>query len=114
MSLEGKATVKVEEVALNANGTSNITEMWNALDHAFLFIDHCESKYRQFAMRRWRTGERMTEYMDELIWWFRKARPDCYASFQDKEVKNKLLTGLPVKVMEIVAGYLDVRAAEIA
>ncbi len=53
MSLEGKAAPKVEEVVMNAEGTSNITEMWNTLDHAFLPIDHCESKYRQFAMRRW-------------------------------------------------------------
>ncbi len=49
MSLEGKAALKVEEVVMNANGTSNLTEMWNAHDHAFLPIDHCESKYKQFA-----------------------------------------------------------------
>ncbi len=40
MSLEGKAALKVEEVVMNANGTSNLTEMWNALDHSFLSIDH--------------------------------------------------------------------------
>ncbi len=114
MSLEGKAALKVEEVIMNANGTSNLTEIWNALDHAFLSIDHCESKYRQLAMRRWRTGERMTEYMDELICLFRKARPGSPESFQNEEVKNKLLAGLPFQVMEIVAGYLDVMAAEIA
>ncbi len=95
MNLEGKATLKVEEVVMNANGISNLTEMWNALDHAFLPIDHCESKYRQFAMRRFRNGERMTEYMDELICLFRKARPGGAESFQNDEVKNKLLAGLP-------------------
>ncbi len=36
---------------MNADGMSNFTEMWDALDHAFFPIDHCESKYRQFAMR---------------------------------------------------------------
>ncbi len=75
MSLEGKAALKVEEVVINTSGMSNVTEMWNALDRAFLPIDHRESKYRQFAMRRWHTGERKTEYMDELIRLFRKARP---------------------------------------
>ncbi len=29
MSLEGKAALKVEEVIMNANGTSNIIEMWD-------------------------------------------------------------------------------------
>ncbi len=52
MSLEGKAALKVEEVVTIANGTSNVPEMWNALDRAFLTIDHRESKYRQFATRR--------------------------------------------------------------
>ncbi len=60
MSLEGKAALKVKEVIMNANGTSNVTKMWNALDCAFLSIDHHESNYRQFATRRWRTGELMT------------------------------------------------------
>ncbi len=73
MSLEVKAALKVEEVVMNASGMSNISKMWNALDRAFLLINHHESKYRQFAMRQWRTGERMTEYMDELICLFRKA-----------------------------------------
>ncbi len=114
MSLEGKAALKVEEVIMNASGMSNVAKMWNALDSAFLPIDHRESKYRQFATRRWRTSERMTEYMDELIRLFRKARPGSPASFQDEEVKNQLLSGLPYKVMEIVAGYLDLTAAEIA
>ncbi len=49
MSLECKAALKVEEVVMNANGMSNITEMWDTLDRAFLHIDHCESKYRQFT-----------------------------------------------------------------
>ncbi len=114
MILEGKATLKVEEVFMNANTTSNLTKMWNALDHAFLPIDLCELKYRQFAKRRWRTGEHMTEYMDELIHLFRKAIHGSAESFQNEEVKNKLLAGLPFEVMEIVAGYLDLTAAEIA
>ncbi len=46
MSLEGKAALKVQEVIMNANGTSNVTEIWDALDHAFLPINHHESKYR--------------------------------------------------------------------
>ncbi len=45
---------------------------------------------------------------------FRKARSGSSASFQDEEVQNRLLAGLPYKVMEIVAGYLDLMAAEIA
>ncbi len=32
MSLEGKASLKVKEAVMNANGMSNLTEMWNALD----------------------------------------------------------------------------------
>ncbi len=62
--------------------------MWDDLDRAFLPIDHHELKYRQFAMRRWDTAERMTEYMDELICLFRKARTGSQASFQDEESVN--------------------------
>ncbi len=113
MSLEGKAALKVEQVIMNANGTSNLTEMWNALSRAFLPVNHCESKYRQFAMRRWRTSECMTKYMDELICLFRKARPGSPESFQNEEVKNQLLAGLPFEVKEIVTGYLDLTATEI-
>ncbi len=51
MSLEGKAALKVEEVVMIVKRMSNIGEMWNALDHAFLPIDHCESKYRQFTTK---------------------------------------------------------------
>ncbi len=65
MNLEGKADVKVEEIIMNAKGTSNFSRMWDALDHAFLPIDHRESRYRQFATRHWHTGERKTEYMDQ-------------------------------------------------
>ncbi len=36
MSLECKAALKVEEVVENAKGRSNITEMWDTLDQAFL------------------------------------------------------------------------------
>ncbi len=56
----------------------------------------------------------MTEYMDELICLFRKARPGSPVSFQNEEVKNQLLSGLPFEVMEIVAGYLDLTADEIS
>ncbi len=55
----------------------------------------------------------MTEYMDELVCLFRKARPGSPASFQDEEIKNQLLSGLSFEVLEIVAGYLDLTAAEI-
>ncbi len=81
MSLEGKAALKVEEVVMNANSMSNVSEMWEALDCAFLPIDHHKSKYRQFAMRRSRFGERMTEYLDELIHLYRKARPGTEISY---------------------------------
>ncbi len=73
MSLEDKATLKVEKVIMNANRMSNLPKMWNALESACLPMDHCESKYRQFAKIQFRTGESMTEYMDELICLFRKA-----------------------------------------
>ncbi len=46
MSLEGKAALKVEEVVENADSTGNVSDMWEALDRAFLPIDHSESKYR--------------------------------------------------------------------
>ncbi len=81
---------------------------------AFLPIDHHESRYRQFATRRWRTSECMTQYMDELIHLFRKARPDSSIDIQDEEVKNHLLAGLPSNVMDVVEGYLDLSAADIA
>ncbi len=81
MCLEDKAALKVEEVVMNDNGISNVTEMWDALDRAFLPIDYRESKYRQFAMRRWRLGELMTEYLDKLICLFRIARPGTEISF---------------------------------
>ncbi len=105
MSLEGKAALKVEEVVMNANGISNVTKMWDALDRAILPIDYRESQYRQFATRRRRLGEWMTEYLDELIHLFRKARPGTEISFQDKEVKNWLLTGLPYELLIEIEGY---------
>ncbi len=60
------------------------------------------------------SAKRMTEYMDELICLFRKARPGSQANFQDEEVNNRLHSGLPSNVMEIVASYFDLTAAEIA
>ncbi len=114
MSLEGKAALKVEEVILNAKGMSVFTRMWDTLDRAFLPIDHRESRYKQFATRCWRTGERMTEYMDKLICLFRKARPDSSIDIINEEVKNHLLEGLPSNVMEVIKGYLDLSADDIA
>ncbi len=113
MSLEGKAALKVKEVVMNAKGTANLAAMCDALDRAFLPIDHRESRYRQLATRRWRTSEHMTEYMDELICLFRKARPDSSSDIQDEEVKNHLLAGLPSNVINVVEGYLDLSAADI-
>ncbi len=114
MSLEGKAALKVEEIVMNAKGTSNFAGMWDALDRAFLLIDHRGSRYRQFAMRGRHNGERMTEYMDELICLFRKARPDSSIDIQDEEVKSHLLAGLPSNIVNVVEGYLDLSAADIA
>ncbi len=52
--------------------------------------------------------------MHKLICLLRKARPGSPASFQDEQVKNQLLSGLHFEVMEIVAGYLNLTATEIA
>ncbi len=105
ISLEDKPAVKVEEIIESANGTSDVTKMWDALDHAFLPIDHCESQYRQFFTRCMRQGERMTEYLDELICLFRKARPGAFIQFQNEEVKNHLINGLPSQFLAEVQGY---------
>ncbi len=107
MNLDGKAALKVEEVIMNAKGMSNFAGMWDVLDCTFLPIDHRESRYRQFATKRWCTGEPMTEYMDKLIRLFRKARPDSSIDIQDEEVKNHPLSGLPSNVTNVVEGYLD-------
>ncbi len=56
----------------------------------------------------------MTEYLDELIRLFRKARPRNEISYQDEEVKNRLLAGLPTEALIEINGYLDLTAAEIA
>ncbi len=56
----------------------------------------------------------MTEYLDELICLFRKARPGTNISFQDEEVKNRLLANLPSDIQIEMDSYLDLRAAEIA
>ncbi len=42
-------------------------------------------------------GERMTEYLHELIRLFRKARPGTIVQFQDEGVKTRLLNGLHQK-----------------
>ena len=114
MSLGGKAALKVEEVVMNANGNIVVDDLWTSLDRAFLPIDHRESKYRQFASRKWKQDERLTEYMDELIRLFRKARPGTPMDFQDEEVKNRLLAGLPSEILGEVSGYLDLSVHEIA
>ncbi len=77
ISLEDKAALKLEEVVESADGTWDITKMLDALNHAFLPIDHRESRYRHFTTRCTRQGEIMTEYLDELICLFRKARRLC-------------------------------------
>ncbi len=46
MSLEGKAALKVEEVIENAVSTGNISDIWEALDRAFLTIYPNGLKYR--------------------------------------------------------------------
>ncbi len=65
-------------------------------------------------MRRWRTSERMIEYMDKLILLFRKARPKSIVDIHNEEVKNHLIAGLPSNFLEVVVGYIDLMAAEIA
>ncbi len=99
---------------MNAKGTTNFAGMWDALDCAFLPINHRESRYRQFATRCWRSSERMTEHMDELIYLFRKARPDSSIDIKDEEVNNHLLAGLPSNVINVIERYLDLSAADIA
>ncbi len=100
MSLEGKAAQKVEEIFLNAGSTGNVFDMCKALDHAFLPIDHSESKYKRFATRCMIQGERMTEYLDELIRLFRKARPGTIVQYQDEDVKTHLLNGVTIRNLE--------------
>ncbi len=68
MNLKGNAALKVEEVIGSADGTLDVTKMWDALYHAFLSIDHHESKYRQFTTGCMRQlSFQMTEYLDVLI-----------------------------------------------
>ncbi len=55
----------------------------------------------------------MTEYLDELILIFRKARPGTKISYQDEEVRNCLLAGLPTEALIEIDGYLDLTATEI-
>ncbi len=54
-----------------------------------------------------------TKYLDELIFIFRKARPEGFV-FQDEEVKNCLITGLPSETLLEVQSFLDLSAEEIA
>ncbi len=44
---------------------------------------------------------------------FRKARPGTDISFQDEEVMNRLLAGLPSDIQIEMDSYLDLSAAEI-
>ncbi len=55
----------------------------------------------------------MTEHLDKLIHLFRKARLGTEIIFQDEEVKNRLLAGLPYVLLVKIKGYLDLMAAEI-
>ncbi len=55
----------------------------------------------------------MTEYLDELIHLFRKARSGTPIKFQNEEVKNHLLTGLTVDALGEIKEYLDLSAADI-
>ncbi len=112
MNLEGKAALKVEEVIENADSTGNVSDMWEALDCAILPIDHSQLKYRRFATRYMVQG--MTEYLDELICLFWKARPGTIVQFQAEEVKTHLLNGLPSEILNEIQGYLDLTAEEIA
>ncbi len=114
MSLEGKGTLKVEEVVENADSTGNVSDMWEVLDCAFLPINHSESKYRRFATRCMIQGEGMTKYLDESICLFRKARPGTIVQFQDEYVKIHLLNGLPSEILNEIQGYLDLMPEEIA
>ncbi len=61
-----------------------------------------------------RQGERITEYLDEFICLFRKARPGAFVQCQDEEVKNHLINGLPSDILAEVQGYVDLMAEEIA
>ncbi len=106
MSLEGKAAQKVEEVVLNAGNTGNVFDMWKDLDSAFLPIDHSESKYRRFATRCMIQGERMIEYLDELICLFRKARRGTIVQYQDEDVKTHLSNGLASEILNEIHGIL--------
>ncbi len=99
MSLEGKATLKVEEVVEHADSTGNVSDMWEVLDCAFFSIDHSESKYRRFATRCMIQGESMTEYLDELICLSRKAKPGTIVQFLDEYVKKHLLNWLPSEIL---------------
>ncbi len=114
MSLEGKAALKIEEVIENDDSTWNFTKMWEALDHAFLPINYSESKYRRFTNRCMRQGECMTEYLDELICLFRKARPGTFVQFQDEDVKTYLLNSLPSEILNKIQRYLDLTVEKIA
>ncbi len=114
MSLEGNAGLKIKEGIMNAMvrlTTPKCGMPWIMLFClSIIVIQNMESLPRDNV----ELVNVMTEYMDELICLFRKARPGSPESFQNEEVKNKLLAGLPFEVMEIVAGYLDLTADEIA
>ncbi len=56
----------------------------------------------------------MTEYLDELIHLFKKARPGTIVQFQDEDVKTCLLNGLLSKILDEIQGYLLLTAEEIA
>ncbi len=59
-------------------------------------------------------GERMTDYLDELIHLFKKARPGTVVQFQDEDVKTCLLNWLPSEILDEIQGYLHLTTEEIA
>ncbi len=44
----------------------------------------------------------------------RKATPDSSIDIQDEKVKNHILAGLPYNVINVIEGYLDLSAVDIA
>ncbi len=46
----------------------------------------------------------MTEYLDELICLFRKARPGTIVYYQDEDVKRCLLNRFPSEILNKIQG----------
>ncbi len=56
----------------------------------------------------------MTEYLDELIHLFRKARPGTIVQFQDEDVKTRLSNSLASDILNEILGYFDLTVEAIA